>query len=248
MIFYVGNPPRQMLIMSGIVRAFWNSRLKYDTEEVFVRLQQDKPPGDYPKDWEYTLTICLSGIDSQGQDFTFTADECELRVNPDNDELTLWARIGVLGEDPEAVLRTFSYHIEVISKTPILGAIFGTIRWAESLGAPHVSGPAPMFKVGPTIFTPSVGWSWVPEFTVETSITPVLGGGEWAVPYAIFNLPLDTPLNIMPDLIAGALDGPPPQFGSGTVAFSPPMRSITLTTSQPSLTEVNFEMTFQAVR
>src|SRR5215472_4024760 len=142
LVFFVDTPPREMQILSGIVIPMWDSQLKLDTAEIKVHFEQDKPPGNYPLDWKYTAIVSLAGINSEGQDFTFTADECELRVNESNNELYLWARIAVLGEP--AVLRRLSYHVEVISMIPIQGSIFGTIRWSADIGDPKHSGPAPM--------------------------------------------------------------------------------------------------------
>ena len=78
-------------------------------------------------------------------------------------------------------------------------------------------------------------------------MAPVLGAGEWAVPYAIYGLPLDTALNIVPDLKPGTLDGPPPGYGP-FAAFAPPSRLVTLTAAVPSVVGVDFEMTFPSVR
>src|SRR3974390_1060603 len=152
LVFFVDSPPREMQILSGIVRPSWDSQNDFDVEEVNVHFEQDAPPGNYPNDWTYTATTSLAGLNSEGEDFTFTADECELRVWPANNELYLWAKIGVLGNP--AVLRTFSYHIEVLSNLPIQGMIFGTIRWSADIGAPTNSGPSPMFNVGPATYTP----------------------------------------------------------------------------------------------
>lgn len=254
LIFYVDSPPREMQILSGIAIPMWDSKLRFDVAEIKVHFEQDKPPGDYPNDWKYTAMVALAGINSEGEDFTFTADECELRVNEANDELFLWVKIGVLGEP--AVIRRVSYHVEVISELPIQGAILGTIRWSADYGDPKHSGPAPMFKVGPATYNPPpplggsggggpYGWSWDAGFTVETSVTPVLtSGNEWAVPYAISGLPLDVPLQIVPDLLPGALDGPNPVRYSPMPAFAPPSRPITLTAAAPSVTGVDFELVF----
>ena len=145
LIFYVGSPPREMQVLAGIAIPMWDSQLRFDVAEIKIHFEQDKPPGNYPKDWEYTAMVALAGINSEGEDFTFTADECELRVNEANDELYLWVKIGVLGEP--AVIRRVSYHVEVISNLPIQGGIFGTIRWSADYGDPMQGGPAPMFKV-----------------------------------------------------------------------------------------------------
>jgi hypothetical protein len=258
LVFFVGSPPREMQILSGIAIPMWDSQLRLDVAEIKVHFEQDKPPGDYPRDWEYTAMVSLAGINSEGEDFTFTADQCELRVNEGNNELFLWAQIAVLGEP--AVLRRLSYHVEVISKLPIQGSIFGTIRWSADLGDPKHGGPAPMFKVGPATYTAPpplgggggggpYGWNWDAGMTIETSVKPELtSGNEWAVPYSISGLPLDLPLNITPDLLPDALNGPDHAKYGINPAFAPPSRPITLTAAVPSLTGVDFEMTFPPVK
>jgi hypothetical protein len=256
LVFFVDSPPREMQILSGIVRPSWDSQNNFDVEEINIHFEQDAPPGNYPEDWVYTATTSLAGLNSEGEDFTFTADECELRVWPANNELYLWAKIGVLGNP--AVLRTFSYHVEVLSNLPIQGMIFGTIRWSADIGAPKNGGPAPMFNVGPATFTPPpplgsgggggpFGWNWDPAFTVVTSVTPVLAANEWIVPYIITGLPIDVLFTIMPQLIDGALDGPPPGKYGILPAYAPPSRPITLTAATPSVGGVDFEMTFPLI-
>jgi hypothetical protein len=252
--FFVDNPPREMQIFSGIAIPMWDSQLKLDYADVFVHFEIDAPPGTINVDWEYTATISLASIGSDGEeDFTYATDECELAVHPGNNELMLKARIGVLGEP--AVLYRFSYHVEVISKLPIVGAVFGTIRWNQMYGAPSQKGSAPMFKVGPATYNAGgglgaggakAGWNWDPDLTVLTNVAPINAAGEWAVPYALTGLPLDQPLNITPDLLDGALVGPPSPF-QPLAAFAPPSHLITLTAATPSVVGADFEMTFPVV-
>jgi hypothetical protein len=248
--FYVGNPPRQMQIFSGIAIPDWDSQLKFDPLDVFVHFNVDAPDGNFPDDWGYTATASLAHIDAADDDFTVAIDECDVFKSVAG-ELVLHVNIGVLGTP--AHLRRFSYHVEVLSKIPVQGSIFGTIRWNKSFGDPFPSvlEGAPMFKVGPATFEPGgfgVGlpvWVWEDQFTIETSVPPQLVGDKWLVPYSITGLPLSQDLNIRPDLLPGTLNGPPMGFDSNP-AFAPISYPVTLTPSAPSAMGIDFEMIFAA--
>src|SRR5690348_10941854 len=122
--FFVGNPPRQMQIFSGIAIANWDSQERLDFADVFVHLNVPTP-GRYPDDWEYTATTSLAHIDADGdEDFTFLTDECSVVADENTGELGLYAKIAVLGT-PAHLVR-FSYHIEVLSKIPVQGLVMGT--------------------------------------------------------------------------------------------------------------------------
>jgi hypothetical protein len=239
LMFFVGGP-LEMQIFSGIAIPNWDSQLDFDSEQVRVHLGVPAP-----EDWDYTATISLSSISSSNNGFTFSMDNCIV----DTDEignLTLSANITVQGEP--AYLQSFSYHVEVLSNKKVQGSIFGTIRWSEVFGGPAAPGGAPMFSIGPATYNPvsgsggTVGWTWDPKYTVSTSVAPLKSAGEWAVPYNIIGLPLNVAFTIVPQLIAGALDGPPFPY-RGSPGFFPVSALITLTESTPSAIQ-DFDMIF----
>jgi hypothetical protein len=249
--FYVGNPPRQMQIFSGIAIPNWDSQLRLDFEDVRIHFNVSAPDGNYPDDWGYTATVSLAHIDSADNDFTFLTDQCKV-VKADDGELQLIVTIAVLGE-PAHLVR-FSYHVEVLSNIPVQGTVFGSIRWNKFFGTPSVAvgSGAPMFKVGPATYWPGAplggvggpaGWIWDGAFTIDTSTPPTPAGDYFIVPYAITGLPLNQPLTIRPDLLPGTLDGPPATY-SPNPSFAPDAVPVTLTASAPSAVNVDFEMTF----
>ncbi|HEY3132527.1 MAG TPA: hypothetical protein VGL91_23970 [Acidobacteriota bacterium] len=246
--FYVGNPPRQMQIFSGIAIPEWDSQKRLDYEEVLVHFNVPAPQGNYPGDWEYTATTSLASVRADAEeDFTFATEECSVLADENTGELLLYAKIAVLGEP--AVLSRFSYHVEVLSKIPVPGMVLGSIRWKDFYGDPVTSviNGGAMFKVGPATLKPlPAGWQWDAQFTIETSVAPQHIGKEWVVPYSITGLPINKALIIVPDLLPGTLAGPPGPF-SPLSAFAPPFYDVKLTTAAPSEVGLDFEMTFPVI-
>jgi hypothetical protein len=248
--FFVGNPPRQMQIFSGIAIPNWDSQELLDFKDVLVHFNVPAPDGNFPDDWEYTATASLAHIDASGDnDFTFLTEECQVLKDENTGELLLYVKIAVLGS-PAHLVR-FSYHVEVLSKVPVQGSIFGTIRWNSAFGD---LGGGPMFKVGPATFVAAglggggfTGWVWDDQFTIETPEHPKHVGNMWLVPYSITGLPLNRDLNIRPDLLPGTLIGLPAGFDPNP-AFAPISYPVTLTPSAPAAVGIDFEMTFSASR
>ena len=239
--FYVGNPPQLMQIFSGIAIPSTDSQGSLDYEDVLVHLNVPAP-GEYPQDWDYTATVSLASVDSPGDaTFTFATDECEVMSAAavlgagETDELVLHAKIAVRGSP--AHVNRFSYHIEVLSKNPLQGAVLGTISWVDEYGEPSSAAfdDAQMFKVGTA------------THMIETSVAPQKVGRTWFVPYEIDGLPLDQPLDIVPSLLPGKLKRPDPDPFLPGEMFTPPFRLITLTTAVPSATNVDFVMTLPSV-
>jgi hypothetical protein len=233
LVFFVDDPPKQMQIFSGIAIPMWDSEKLLDVADVLVHFGVTAPNGNPPVDWDFTATISLASAISNSDEFTFATDQCAVIVDKNTRELMLFAQIAVKG-DPVSVLARFSYHVEVLSKIPVTGVVKGTIRWHESWGAPDGNvqdGTLPMFQV-----------KWDSAPAVFTTEAPAKLGTEWAVPYSLTGLPLDTSLSIVPELVPGALDGPPAGFSS--IEWTPPSSAVTLTLAQPIVDKQDFEMTF----
>ena len=122
--FYVGSPPREMQIFTGIAIPNWDSQAKLDFADVLIHFNVPAP-GRFPDDWDYTATVSVASIMSDDIGFTFATDQCAATVDENTGELLLYVRIAVAGSP--AVLNRFSYHVEILSKVPVQGAIMGTI-------------------------------------------------------------------------------------------------------------------------
>jgi hypothetical protein len=241
--FFVGNPPRQMLIFSGVALANWDSQSDLDFAEARVKLGASST-----EHFQYTSSVGLGSIYNEDSDFTFAADQAWVVADSQTGELTLHVTLAVQGEP--SVLNRFTYHVQVLSD-PIVASISGTIRWHEAFGDPTsavLDGASPMFRVvaGITVELPPVGgfrqFRWDEHASGFTTAVPVKAGGMWAVPYLINHVPLGTQFEVRPDPSA-ALAGPPPGY-IGTPSFAPPVRIVELTPSWPAATGVDFEMSF----
>ncbi len=227
---YVGNPPRELLIFSGVALPDWDSRSNLDYADVVVILA-----GPTTRFFQYTSTVSLASITNTDSDFIFAADESSV-VNGGSG-LELHVRIGVQGD--MSLLSCFSYHVQVLSD-PITAKVTGNIRWSQGLSDPteaakHLA--TSMFRVaaGAMVFDPSApglggsgGWVWAERVSTFTTEAPILAGGTWAVPYVLENVPLDEQLQVIPALLDGALVSPPKP-----AVFTPNPRYVHLTPARP---------------
>lgn len=242
--FLVGDPPKLMQIFSGIAIPSWDSEKLLDYTDLLVHLGVPAPAGTQGKDWDFTATTSLAAIGNMGAgDFTFATNECTVLTAPAMidgkrvDELILYAKLAVQG-DPFSLLGRISYHVEVLSEIPVVGAVRGTIRWLEQYGDPTsgvAMGAPPMFRLtcdaAPSVYTTEM---------------PQKEHGYWSVPYAFLGLPLDQALTITPELMPGAFAGPPAGYLAGA-RVTPSSHTVTLTPAQPTVTNQDFEMTFDAL-
>jgi hypothetical protein len=124
---FVGDPPRQLLIFSGVAQAEWDSGSDLDRTEVQVRLGATTTAN-----FGWTAQAALASISNEDSDFIFAVDDAFVDTDTDDvkDEvLRLRVPIAVQGEP--ATLHRFSYTVHVLSD-PIQATISGTISWAQT--------------------------------------------------------------------------------------------------------------------
>jgi hypothetical protein len=246
MSFFVGNPPRQMQIFTGVALCNKESDGRTEHEEVIVRL------GAMTTDFfEFTAKADLASITNDDSEFIFAVDESWVISNKVTKELELHVMVGVQGNISE-ILR-FSYHVQVLSD-PLDTMLAGSIRWRETLGDPTIaalSGTVSMFHVdigsdvqdpGPT--GPLGGATHFQVIRSGFSVgIPVRADGFWAIAYQIHDVPLGPSFAVRPTLLPNLFLGPPPGFQRLSPGFTP-ARNVQLSPAVPSEVGVDFEMTF----
>jgi hypothetical protein len=236
---YVGNPPRELLIFTGVAEPEWDSKGNLDRETVVVTL-----PGTTTPFFQSAASVGLASITNTDSDFTFAADDTSVVVGPTG-QLELHIDIAVQGDT--SLLSRINYHVEVLSD-PIVAKISGTIRWNEQWGQPTSAALAQaisMFSVVAGLFVsdPGAGLGsshWESRATTQTTAVPVRANGFWAVPYVLENVPLGQQFTVVPSLNPASFVG-----NNGTPVYSPSPRTVTLTPAMPTITGVDFEMSFQ---
>jgi hypothetical protein len=243
---YIGNPPREMLIFSGVglTDLYAEEEDPVVWREVAVKLGASTTPN-----FEYTSTVGLASITCDDSDFNFFAHVSSVVADPLTGELELHATLGASG-DP-GTLNRFSYHVQVLSD-PIVGSIMGTIRWADFFGQPAADvlddGLPPMFTVdaGVNIDDPTDPIAY-PTFEARvtgfSTTTPKNYNGTWAVPYKIDNVPLGQPFKVQPRSPGGNLVNAPYNYEGENPNFNPAQRDVELTLSAPAAVGVDFDMT-----
>jgi hypothetical protein len=241
--FYIGNPPRQMLIFSGVGMTDLYAE---EEEPVIWRDVVVKLGAITTKHFEYTSTVGLASITCDDSDFNFFANKSSVE-QPDTGELELHVTLAASG-DP-GTLNRFTYHVQVLSD-PIVGSIMGTIRWADLFGQPSADvlddGLPPMFTVdaGVNVVDPTSPVN-LPRFEVRvegfSTAAPRNFNGTWAVPYKIDNVPLGQLLVVRPRSPGANLVNIPPNY-QRVAYFNPPERLVELVPSAPSAIGVDFDM------
>ena len=240
---FVGNPPREMLIFAGVAIVDWESEgnLKVRREDVIIKLGAKTTAR-----FDRTCSVSLAAIYNTDSDFLFAADDSSVEVGPDG-QLELHVKIAVQGD--KSVLIRFSYHVQVLSD-PLVSKVSGTIRWNQQWGDPTqeaIDQIASMFRVaaGSWVVDPVAGGGfggnhWQERASTWTTAKPILANGMWAVSYVIENVPLGQRLDVLPDLQRKTLSGGAP----GSTPIYNPSRVIELSLAMPSITDVDFEMSF----
>jgi hypothetical protein len=238
----VGNPPRELLIFTGVAMPEWESKSALDRETVIITL-----PGTTTPFFQSAASVGLASIMNTDSEFTFAADETSVIIGASG-QLELHVNIAVQGE--VSVLSRINYHVEVLSDL-LTAKISGTIRWNEKWGEPTVSALAQfdsVFRVtaGLIVSDPSGGplgaSHWEDRASTTTNARPVRANGFWAVPYLIDNVPLNQFLTVVPSLNAAGFARAPDNPGPPT--FSPPPRVVQLTPAAPMVTGIDYEMKF----
>jgi hypothetical protein len=241
---FVGDPPRQLLIFSGVALPEWKSDEDLDREEVHIRLGATTT-----QFFTWTAQAALASISNEDSDFIFAVDGASVDVDPADGVLRLRVPIAVQGEP--AILHRFSYTVHVLSD-PIQAKIAGIISWARSWGDPTnlvAVGGTPMFRVaiGQTVTLPGTpGMFPQTKFVEQTagfSSMPVASGDRWLAAYEIDDVPLGQMWEVRPALLGGTLGGPPSSFDAAP-GFQPFPQMVQLSLAQPSASGVDFSMSF----
>lgn len=241
---FVGDPPRELLLFSGVAVPEFQSNGDLDRDEVIVRLGASTT--SY---FTWTAQAALATIRNEDSDFIFSNDAATVDVDPADGTLRL--RVAIAAQGEPSVLIRFSYSVTVLSD-PIQAKITGHISWPRSFGGPTflvTKGGNPMFRVelGQTVNVPvPTGMFPQTKFVVQTagfSSPPVASGDLWIATYVIDNVPLGQAWEVRPNLIAGTLDGPPHPFDL-TPGFQPNPQVVQLSLSNPSASGVDFNMLF----
>ena len=244
---FVGDPPRQLLIFTGVAQPEWDSQSDLDRTEVQVRLGATTTAN-----FGWTAQAALASISNEDSDFIFAVDDAFVDTDTDDvkDEvLRLRVPIAVQGEP--SVLHRFSYTVHVLSD-PIQATISGTISWARSWGEPTFAvtkGGQPVFRValGQTVNLPGppggFGSTKFVEHGAAFSAPPVASGDRWFATYQIHDVPLGQMWEVRPSLMGGAINGPPAGFDASP-GFQPFPQMVQLSLAQPSAAGVDFVMLF----
>jgi hypothetical protein len=249
---YVGDPPRELLIFNGTAIPEYRVGKDLEHREVRVRLG-----AIVAVPFVSTATASLATISNDNSDFIFATDTASVDIDTDG-TLLLHVAIGGLG-DPSELMR-FSYQVHVLTD-PVTAKVSGLISWDRKFGDPTIAatkGGHPMFSVtaGQTVTTPGPpgatdggfgGTVFEPASPPGFSTPPALTADRWVAAYEIDNVPLNSTLQIVPELLGGALVGPPAGY-LAAAGFLPVPRNVMLTPSAPSAASVDFEMTFQLNR
>jgi hypothetical protein len=243
--FYIGNPPRQMLIFSGVgvTDLYAEEEDPVIWREVAVKLGASTTPN-----FQYTSTVGLASITCDDSDFNFFANKSSVIADAMTGELELHATLAASG-DP-GTLNRFSYHVQVLSD-PVVGSIMGTIRWADFYGQPSADvlddGLPPMFEVdaGITVDDPSSPIS-LPKFerrvTGYSTAIPKNYNGTWVVPYKIDNVPLGQLFVVQPKPPGANLVNTPGNYEGEHPYFNPSQRAVELTPTAPAAVGIDFDM------
>jgi len=230
--FFIGNPPQQMQVFSGVAvfELTSDGRTEHDTVEVIIGFVRSR-------NIQFTAKADLASISNTDSEFLFAIDNTNVTLNEQTGEIRLVVNIGVQGDD--STLLRFSYHVQVLSDI-VDTLISGTIRWRENVATPH----EPIFNVVVgTFLTPPGG---VPHMQPVASGTSegkaIRAGGFWSVAYHVDNVPLGTSFNVVPSPANNmSLSNFPPGANASSVAFVT-ARSVTLTPAMPIALGVDFEM------
>src|SRR5215469_1924986 len=87
---YVCNPPRELLIFSGVAEPEWDSESELDSADVVVKLGPQTTDN-----FQYTCTASLASIYNSDSDFIFSAEQSTVANLPSG--LELHVRIAVKG-------------------------------------------------------------------------------------------------------------------------------------------------------
>ena len=244
---YVGDPPRQLLIFSGVATPEWRS----DDDDMNRREVQVRLGATTTEFFSWTAQAALASISNENSDFIFAVDGAFVDIDDKAGDGVLRLRVPIATQGDSSIFHRFSYNVQVLSD-PIQAKITGIITWSQAWGGPTFAvtkGGAPMFRValGQTVTLPaSPGMFPQTKFVEQAfgfSTMPVAAGDLWAAAYEIDDVPLGQLWEVRPALLGGALNGPPHPFDS-SAGFQPFPQMVQLSLAQPSASGVDFLMAF----
>jgi hypothetical protein len=237
---FIGNPTNHMLIFTGVAAPAWNADEDYGGgAEVIINLHTTVVTMV-----NSTAVVGLASIGNGESDFLFSTDE--IAVLPVDGNLELHACINVQGDPSD--LNRISYQANVIVNIdePL---ITGTIRWDQQYSpTPALPRTDPLFIVQASIVDPLAPGPFISYIQVgipdSEMQAPFPVGGVYAVPYAIKNVPLNSPLYITVDVKQNSFNQPwgaslSPQQTSG------PSLPITLVPLNMNVTNLDFLLVHQ---
>lgn len=234
---FIGNPTNHMLIFTGVAGPGWHADEDYGGgAEVIINLRTPVVTMV-----NATAVVGLASIGNGESDFIFATDE--VAVLPVDGNLELHACIFVQGDPSD--LNRISYQANVIVNIdePL---ITGTIRWDQQY-PPTFAPPRtdPLFIVQASIEDPLAPPPFITYLPVgipdsETQ-APFPVGGVYSVPYAIKNVPLNSPLYITVDVKENSFNQP---GGSSLIPeqTSGPSLPITLVPLNMNVTNLDFKL------
>lgn len=114
---FLGDPPRHMLIFTGIANSRWDSRSDLDRETIIIKL--GRTVAQPPTDGEWTAEVGLVNIANTESDFIFALDRVAALQVDSSGELQLVVDIAVQGND--SFLNAFSYQVTVLVQARDVG-------------------------------------------------------------------------------------------------------------------------------
>jgi hypothetical protein len=241
--FYIGNPPRQMLVFSGVgVTEVHSEDNNVAWRDFRVMLGASTTPN-----FQYTSTVGMATITCDDSDFFFFSNTSNVDQDPLTGELRLNTTLAASGDS--GTLNRFSYQVMVLSD-PIVGTIAGEIRWANMLGQPSdavLNHGAPMFTVDVGVNVDQPGdlidsTEFQARASGYTTAIPRNYNGTWVVPYKIDNVPLGTAFVVQPRAPGPNLVGVPTGYEGANAYYNPSQRAVELTPSAPSAVGIDFDM------
>lgn len=201
---FVGDAPRQLLILSGVAISEWRSGGDLDRQEVVIRLGLTTTPR-----YDWTATVSLAAISNDDTDFLFALDSTSMDTDQDG---TLRLHVAIAAQGEPADLLRFSYQVHVLSD-PVHSLVSGLISWPRQFDDPTyavLQGGDPIFRVefGETVPVPAPGQqfqqtTFVPACAAGLSSKPVAAGDVWVAAYEVDNVPLGRQWEVLTDRTLG---------------------------------------------
>jgi hypothetical protein len=240
---YVGDPPRELLIFTGVA----TPEFKSDDDDLVRDVAHIRLGAITTEDMTWTAEAALASISNEDSDFIFATDSVTVDRDADG-VLRLNVEMAVQG-DPSKLHR-ISYTVHVLSDV-IQAKISGQIRWRRSFGDPSHSvlgGKFQMFRVDIGESVTSIGPNGFATIAFVSqnhgfSTRPVLSGDTWAAAYEINDVPLGKRWEVRPTLLGVALLGPPQGFDHNP-GFHPFPQLVELSLAHPAAAGVDFTMDF----